>query len=473
MLDNPLIQRYRYAVMRPRQFWVYAAVYIAIVALLLFINYTVYEYQSLFQSSPDFFKSMYYQFLAFQIFVLCIWGTHNCASAIKEEILEKTYDFFRILPLPAHQKALGILVGKNLVVLLLAAINCVFLVFFGLMGNLTFVLQVQIFLALASLTVLLNPLALLWSVNNPVKKKTKTSIVGFVLIVFFVVPVFIKVVTNMSELEELENVSAGFFRMKLPVLLLVTFIALYFTAWTIIGILRKFNREQEPLFSRKGAFLFMLGYELVLWGLFYSHLPEAPPRTCYSYWLISLLPVLIIPAISTRSFEQYLEYSRFVRRQSPSSRNTLLSMLLYSNLSLGLGLFVMWALASVGIVLVTKTPLLPGLHTVWILFTSYFFLLLLLELYVVFNPVSSRIGLLLAFIAAVYLLFPLILSAALDSKIIYLYSPLGFLWNLFDVSHTHAGLHTGRWLVNVLLCTIPVLLVWRRFSHIVTLRGKM
>jgi hypothetical protein len=43
MFNNPLILRYRYSVMRPRQFWVYITMYILAITLLLLINNLVKE----------------------------------------------------------------------------------------------------------------------------------------------------------------------------------------------------------------------------------------------------------------------------------------------------------------------------------------------------------------------------------------------------------------------------------------------
>lgn len=479
MFNNPLVQRYRYSLMRPRQFWVYVIIYIAIVALLLFLNYTIYKihkYQSAFSTLTNFYKGLYVQFLFFQILVLWVWCSHNSGSALKDEVSAKTYDFFKMLPLPAHQKAVGILVGRNLVALLLAAVNCLFLLFFGLMGKLSGVLQAQVFLVLFSMTLLANSLVLLCSIN-PTKGKKKIGIVAFIPLAFLAVPVFFQVMDELAEVENLENVLATFFTIELPILLLITFVALYFSCWTVKGILRRFNQEEEPLFTRKGAFLFLLGYEFILFGLFYTYLPDAGTNMNYTYWLISLLPVLLIPPTSLRSFDKYLEYIGLVRQKRTLNANNTFPMLLYSNLSLALGLFAMWAAASIGISLITEMQLLQCLYPLFILLSFYTFYILLLELYVVYNTPSGRIGLLLGFIGIVYLFFPLILSAILESKIIYLYSPLGFAWGLFEKPDQKVVIEISTQIsilvTNVLLCVILSLLVAKRYANILAIRRKM
>ena len=175
MANNPLIQRYRYSILRPKQFWVYVSIYISIILLIVFINYTGYKYQTFFESITAFYESLYYQFLTFEVIILFLWSAYNSGSAIKEEILNKSFDFFRMLPLPAYKKALGILIGKNLVVFLFAAINLVLLIYFGLSGKVNINLQGQILLIFLSITILVNTTALLASIN-PAKKKKSSSI---------------------------------------------------------------------------------------------------------------------------------------------------------------------------------------------------------------------------------------------------------------------------------------------------------
>ncbi len=479
MLNNPLIQRYRYSLLRPSHLLVYVTIYISVVVLLLFINYTIYKYQDTFCTPEDLCKGIYYQFLAFQIIVLWFWGAFNSASAVKEEITGKTYDFFRMLPLAAHQKTIGILLGKNLVVLLLGAISCLFLVFFGSFGGISFNLQIQIFLVLLSITILVNSVALLSSIT-PTQKAKKTNVFVFIIFAFFLAPFLVGALGNLSETEKLEKVIAWFFEIELPVLILVSLIALYFSCWAIKGMLRKFTREDEPLFTRKGAFLFMLGFECVLLGLFYHHMGKGEIEVSYLYWIISLLAVLAVPLGALRNFDKYLEYSGLIREKSASKLNIISRILLYSNTSLVLGLFVIWSAGSLVTILISRMELFTGLYRIWVLFSFYIFSMLLLELNILYKPLSPKIVHLLCFIAGVYATFPLILSAILESEIIYLYSPLGFFWKIIDESQRSTSsliltpsILTGVWVVNALLCVIPILLIKKRYSDILILRQKM
>lgn len=469
-----MIRRYRYSLMRPRQLWIYITIYIAIISLILFINYTAYQYQEWFGNQARFFKVVCYQFLILQVVFLCLLAASNSGSAIRDEITGKSYDFFRILPISAGKKAVGILVGKNLVLLLLSGVNFLLLIIFGILGQVSGVFLGQSFLALLSVALLANSLALLSSIK-PVSIKKKNHIAIFIVLCFFFVLFIIRpAIKAFTKISELENITEKFYTIELPVLILISLVAFYFSCWVIKGILRRFTREDEPLFTRMGAYIFMLGFEFVLFGLFYEFLTEGAQKTNYLYWLISLLPVLLVPIWSLRSFDRYLEHSGLIQSKSAGNKNLVSGFLLYSNLLPVLVLFAIWTAGAIVTALMTEQELLYNLYYIVILFSFYLFLMLLLELYVVYKPVSDKIGLLLSFIAIVYLFLPLILSGILDNKEVYLYSLLGFYTRVFFYeSAPGISTITRIWLINAVLCIIPIILIWTRYKHILAARQNM
>jgi len=460
--------------MRPRQLWIYITIYIAIISLILFINYTAYQYQEWFGNQARFFKVVCYQFLILQVVFLCLLAASNSGSAIRDEITGKSYDFFRILPISAGKKAVGILVGKNLVLLLLSGVNFLLLIIFGILGQVSGVFLGQSFLALLSVALLANSLALLSSIK-PVSIKKKNHIAIFIVLCFFFVLFIIRpAIKAFTKISELENITEKFYTIELPVLILISLVAFYFSCWVIKGILRRFTREDEPLFTRMGAYIFMLGFEFVLFGLFYEFLTEGAQKTNYLYWLISLLPVLLVPIWSLRSFDRYLEHSGLIQSKSAGNKNLVSGFLLYSNLLPVLVLFAIWTAGAIVTALMTEQELLYNLYYIVILFSFYLFLMLLLELYVVYKPVSDKIGLLLSFIAIVYLFLPLILSGILDNKEVYLYSLLGFYTRVFFYeSAPGISTITRIWLINAVLCIIPIILIWTRYKHILAARQNM
>jgi hypothetical protein len=472
ILNNPLIRRYRHSLMRPRQLWVYITIYVTVIGLLLLLNYAAYKQPDMLRVPVDFFESVCYQLLILQVLLLCAVGAYNSGSAIRDEITGKSYDFFRMLPLSAGKKATGILVGKNLVVLLFGLVDFALLIIFGRLGEVSAPLLQQASFALVSVAVLTNSVALLSSIS-PASQKKKSGMVTFVVLFLFIGPFLMRVMAAAWHLSELENVKARFYTIEVASLILAGLIALYFSVWSLIGILRKFTREDEPLFSRAGAYLFMVGYEFVLLGLFWKRLTEGgiiANWINYCYWVISLLPALTVPVWSLRSFDKYFEHIGLIRSRFAEHKSVMPQMLLYCNLSVALGLFALWTASAVGTTVMAGAELLPQLYLIWILFSFYLFLVLLLELYVVCAPLSNRIGLLLAFVALVYVTLPLILHGILDSETLYLYSPLGFLFGIFEKPNGEIAAQAGVWITNLLLCIVPVLLIWKRYLHILSAR---
>ena len=296
------------------------------------------------------------------------------------------------------------------------------------------------------------------------------------IIVFFVVPMLIKAMEALESVNELEGFTVYFYEIQIPILPLISFIALYFSCWIFKGILRRFTHEQESLFTRKGALLFLLGYIFAVVGLYYTYIPKEGPELIYSYWLITLIPILVIPWGSLRKFDNYIEYSRDFRSEPNSSETTIFPILRYSNLSLAIALFSIWAVSSIGITFFADYAdmmLLSNLYSIFILLTCYLFLVLLLELYVVCTLASNKIGLLLGFIAVLYLILPLILSSIFENDKIFLYSPAGFIASLFDDSDTNITIKTTFWLMNAMFCVLPALLIWKRYKFILAQRQRM
>lgn len=473
MFNNPLIQRYRFSLMRPLQFWLYVTMYVVLVAILFFLNYSAYKYTNSYMTLTDLFRSIYYQLFVFQLLVLAFWGAYNSGTAIRDEIIQKSYDFFRMLPIPSLGKTLGILIGKNLVVLLFAAINCILLVYTGFRGSVNYILQVQILLLVISVALLFNTATLLISVNP--QKKKKTSPIGFIILAFIFLPYGIGLIATMLNTDDLQIYPAWFYELKVPVLVLISSICLYFTCWTFTGILRKFTKEDQPLFTRNGAILFMLGYLLVLVGLFFHHLSPLYKEILIAEWVITLIPVLLIPLVAERSFDNYLEHCGLLQARSTGRKPGLATLLPYSNILLALILFAIWAAGAAWTSFVSKVDIYQSLRFILVLFSYYLFFALLFELYVVCRPLSGKVGLFMVFVAIIYCILPLILSAVMDSEIIYLYSPLGCLFDMGTSTpkSDQTSIQASILLINALLCITPIVIILKRYKHIITTRENM
>jgi MFS family permease len=447
---------------------------------MFLINYSRYITTNVFDTLPDLFKSVFYQFIVIQIITLWVWGTFNSGSAIGEEVVDKTYDFFRLLPLTPRAKTIGILVGKNLIVLLMAACNFILMVAFGLAADLNKMLLAQMILTLVCGAILTNSLTLLSSIN-PKGKRGKGGVAGFIALAFIFGPVIINGVVELANKSDVEKVMGRFFEFKLPIMVLASIITLYFSCWTIKGILRKFTYEDEPLFTRKGAYIFMLGYEFVVFGLFYHYLSrgnssiELDQRGLnFGFWLASSLPVFAVPLGSIRTIDKYLEFAgRLPSRTGGKLR--LARLTLFSNLSLGIGLFAIWAAISTATTYLAGLPIKEHLVIIGVIFTFYVFLLLLFELYVVVSPTVNKIGILLLFIIGIYAILPIVLASLFSVDALAPHSPVGYLgYAAFTLDQNQdITTHLRVAIVNILLCVIPAILILRRHAGVIKARQRM
>ncbi len=472
MFSNPLIDRYRFSALRPKQLWVFIVIYFVAVVLLLLINASLFKYQQVFADKQAFFRSVHYQLLLFMFFMLCLLGWHNTGSAIKDEIADKSYDFFRMLPLSAVGKAIGILVGKNLLVLLLAAITCVLLFVFGYMGEVSPLLLGQVLLLLASFTMFINFFTLLNSAMLAKKQQKSSGMVGFMLLAVFLLPYIFSIIMSISEINSLEKYSAYFFYFKMPILVLISVIALYFSCWIFKGILRRFDHETEALFTRGGANLFMFGYVLVILGLFWSYLDKGSVQVCYVYWLVSFFALVAIPFGSRRTFDKYVEFSGMISGKMKSQRQNFLALLRFSNLSTWVPLFVTWAVFAVVAGFLSGQRPVDILPVIMVLFSFYVFILFLIELHVVYNAVNNKINILLGFIAMICFVLPLIFSPILGIETLYQHSIVGFFGEMLG-NETIMRVEHSIWIVNILLCVLPVYFIRKRYLYVLTVRQNM
>jgi hypothetical protein len=470
MLKNPVIQRYRYCLLRPKQFWMNQVIYFGIVGLIILINALIFFDSP--KNGTKLFKSMYYQILTLEILILWFWASYNAASAIRDEVQRKTYDFFKLMPMSATRKAIGILVGTNLIALLFGAYNLLLLIIFGILGKLNVRLQFYIFFAILSIAILLNTISLLGSVRTE-QKHAQTSAAGLILVGLIFGPVAIGAMFSLSESGTLGS-SIRFYFLHIPAPLMIAFTSLYFCCWSFAGIVRKFNFERRPLFSYSSALGFMVGYSILVCGFYWAFLDEAGIPVLYSLWLITLIPLLLIPFGAAKTYDMYLEGLR-LSKWGGSDGNMAWKLFKNSNLFLWLSLFIIWALFSMGMGFKSGHSPPPFVSSILLLFSFVLFFSLLFEIHVLYQPLYTKIKWFLSFLVLIYLLLPFILQGALGNEGLFLYSPAGYMIFLFDqaTGGKSMGFPTGVLVLNFLLCIIAIGLIWRAYIQILGIRRSM
>ncbi|HDS85354.1 MAG TPA: hypothetical protein ENN97_09195 [Phycisphaerales bacterium] len=467
MIANPIIRRYRFSQLRPQQAWVFGGVYVAVVLLVLFINSSIYRYGQAYLTATHLYKGLFVQFAILEIFLLWLLCPANCSTVVAREIADKSFDFFRMLPLSAAKKAVGILIGRNLFCLLVAGVNLAFCLLFAFGGELSGQFIVQMLMILAALTLALNLLALMFSILN--YKKTKNTSIPVLLVIglFAFGPVMGGLIDSIGT-QKLETTTAYFYTFEAPVLYLIAFCALFVAFWAYIGVLRRFTYEYEALFSRTGSGLFMLTYLVMLGGLFYVYLLEAnDPDPARVFWMLGLLPAAVVPLFAIRGFDRYLETSRTAHRVEGLFGR----LLIHSNLTGGLMLFVIWLAFAIAAGVTARADAAELLWLAMIAFSALLVIWALVETTAVWQPRNEKIGYLLGFLAVLYIVLPFILGGIFENEMMYLFSPLGVV-NVFD-SHYSAPILLMPIFFN-LICLLPLgILIAKRYFDLVAIRTQI
>lgn len=473
MYHNPLIQRYRASLLRPRQIGMYAFMYGAIVIIILLLNYTVFTtFKPLIFPNGELpfdpYQAIFYQFACLQVLVLWVWASYNSGSALTIEILQKSYIFFKLLPITALQKAFGVLFGANLVTYPCAALTFLILTIFAILGKMNGMLVYYYFLLFIAVAAFLNTLTLLLSINPDVKKRRRIgmlAVIGFVM--WVLMGIMARLFASGTRVSEIENIRLDFFGMKISGFFLCSLMLFYFTGWMILGILRKFRHEREALFSTLGSTIFLVGFEILTTGLFWSFLHLR--NIFYIHRALSLWALMFVNLGALSSVEKYFELGRKLSARTPSAALNLLRLFRHSTCCWGGCLFGIWTAFFIGLSGIPGVSFSESLFPLLNLFGFALFFMGLLEILVLYQHLRN-IKIFLSIIALITLMLPLMLFHVLENEMVYLHSLLGYLGNLitpFLVKGGGAAIQWRVFIVNLLLSALPFFLIVKNYLRFV------
>lgn len=472
MAANSLIRRYRFSQFRPQQLTIFGILYGCILSLVFFINISIYRLGEAFMSLSGLYESMFIQFAVMQILLMWLLMPMNCSSAIQKEIADKSFDFFRMLPISSYDKATGILVGRNLFNLIIAGVNLVFCLIFGVLAEISPALLVQLLLLLLCFSLSLNVASLLSSILS--FKKAKSNVLALVLLAVFGFGPVMGGLYEAVDDGDIQAVKIHFINIEVPILYLISAYVLVAAIWLFVGILRRFSFEYQSLCSRKGAIFLMTTYLLLLYGIFHHFLFEASgsfeyyqPEPFSIFYVLGLLPLAVIPLFSMRTFDRYIE----ITRTSNPQDGLLFKLFFHSNMFLGIILFALWALTMNILCVVTNSGVFEYAALSILLLICYLVLLCLVELYTLYVPSSGKIGYLLGFLAGLYFILPLVFSGIFENDYIALFSPFGLIAQFDTMDNPIEWVPIMVW--NMVIIIPLALLVGRKYFQIAKLRSAI
>ncbi|MBI5554476.1 MAG: hypothetical protein HY920_01305 [Elusimicrobia bacterium] len=471
---NPLILRYKYSLLRPKDTVIYSAVYLGLIAVILFFAYVVIWSSSIPQDMniEEIHRGVYAVLVIMQVAIILIWASYNSGSAIPNEIQRKSYDFFRLLPLTPWQKTTGILIGSNVITYILGAINFILLLVFGSLGQYNFEFQVATILLLISLTLFLNSLTLLASINPDSKRKSGTQHPAKLI----VLGLFIAPYLSFFFSSKIVTSKVTFFVFTYPAGYFWPLVIVYCAFWVLLGVLRRFKLERVPLFSFPGAVLFLIGFEGIAAGLFWPFFRVENYIGLYSYRVLSLVALFLISVGILNNESQYLEKSRRILLAQYPTANSLGRFLWRSNLGKSLKSFLIWAFFTMTFLLFADNPVWYNAAVCANLFLYYLFFISLIELNILYRQQYRKVKILLIFIGLTFLFVPLYSMIFIKFENIYLYSLFGFISALFD-QHNQA-IHNIKvqgtiFLVNSGICLVPLYFIYKGYNNILALAKEV
>ncbi len=481
MFKNPLLQRYRFSQLRPRQIGIYGFIYVAIVSMIVLMNYTVFTTLRAFifgdfELPFTIWQAMFYQFLGLQVIILWVWASYNSGTALTKEILNKSYIFFKLLPITPLQKALGVLIGTNLIAYTFGLLNVGILAVLAYFAEIRLLWVVYDLLTILAVAAFLNTMTLLLSINPDARNHRRIGtlmiIGGGIWAIMTVMGILLasgRMRTNFPE-----EIQVKFFSIALPGMVLFALMLFYFSGWVLVGILRKFQHERESLFTLPGSAIFMVAFEILTIGIFWPNL--SLKSAFYGQRILCFWALVLVNLGTLRQLGAYFEHCRKIQERSANSIVGLIRFFRHTTIFWGMCLYAVWGAALFIIARIPRLPVNDLLFPLLNLFGFYLVALVLLELFVLFRHVHASVKIFLIFLGLVTILLPIVLFRFLENEQLYLHSVIGYMANLVTPFLVRGGNAAVQWRVfwvNLLICAVPLFLIVNRYRRFFTLRKNM
>jgi len=449
---NALLGRYAIPQLRPISRVIAICIYLLLVAPIILILVAMHVAGNL--DLRALWRTLFVIFALFQFLLLGIVGAHLSGSAILQERTERSIDFFRLLPLSATSRIVGIVVGRNIVTLCLALCNTLFVAICGAAGGVSSRLTIEFLIFSWVSGVLAMLFALLVSTCAPRRLIPSSTTFVPLLGAALCLPFAIGFAVNRHEVYP-HGAYVHFFGMEIRLFVFITCLALYAGFWFVLGLIRRFENERATFFSPAGSYANLAGAAVITGGLIWQYASENPRHALLIFWCSTAGVLLLALFGSCRTWDDYLE------AQGRTGEGPGLRSVNRCNLAHGTGLVLIWGILATLIEL--HTGMVIPFGSVVICMTFCYVLLALWETSVTCAAWTTRIHLLTGFLAILYVILPAILGAITEAKDILALSPVGYITVLADGKYvpTMSPLFFNGGLLAILL-----LFVFRRYHSL-------
>lgn len=468
---NPIIQRFSETQKRRGTVGVLAAIYV--MCLVFFAIWAVPPEHIAPNERTITFLTRFYAELWLLLMTLFLWAAMQAAREIPREVERKSYDFFRLLPLPPRTKVLGIVLGVNRPLFLFIGINIVLMTLLVPASSLKLTHHLQLTLVTTCVGgLLLFSSFLLSTVGQGIWSLKGAGLFRILLLLWLVmtaVPILIGL--TMALADGVDDASSPgnipFFNLEIPLWLFLCLSCLYFGSWAYAACLRRFRQEDAPVVPRQGGSLFLAGSSLYSLGLGWPVAGQSEAN--FGKFIVVVMTggigLLVVTLAARRSVVDYMEERK--RRARPLRE----IWWQISNLTTSGVFLVVAALGWFALGLAQKER---G-HAVALSLVAtiiFVFFALLSELHTVSRTRMAHPTLILGFVLFGYFLFPLIASLSLDADL-YVLSSFDYFFVLI-ADRKDAMAHFGPMLfINAGYCALLALFIGRRYARLSALALRL
>jgi len=386
LMKNPIIKRYSFSLFRKSSIIIAGIIY---VSLLILINsfallYLITKIKSgtTTLDIKELATLVYPWMLALSVLVFWVMASITPVSILFSQIVKGSQDFFEILPLSGFKKASGLLIGTNLIYYPLSIISMVITVQYGILAGLRVGLQLNIIYLFTTVGIFCNTLSVLTGVSSIKLKKRQKSVGGnpLVAVVFGVIFLGFPLLGVLSHSShaffDLDQIKISFYNFKIPIMLLIGTIALYFAVWNFIGSARKLTDKTLPFFTRPGAVIYFLSLQVLLFGFLFEYTLDNKLNRENIYGLFGIITFFLMLIISIASLRHKKKIFHAIERITISQFNPihkksnncetnskdkdstsmkLLKITNESNLPIFIILFTLWSIPTLTTLILSKT----------------------------------------------------------------------------------------------------------------------
>lgn len=450
---NPLAARYAFPQLRPRNLAISLSMYAVVLVVILLMEQAVGEFG---------LRGLFHKLMILQVLMLCIVGLYVSGSVVRDEQRDQSVDFFRMLPITPRARIVGLLVGRNFVLLAVCAFNLLLATLLGLMSGIAPLLVIEVAALVTAIGLVLMLTAILSSTYY-LHRRTSGGPMGLVLLCVFLLPYVFGLAAYGAE-NYPDGGDGSFFGLRIRLVTLITLVVVYFGAWIYRGLVRRFLYEREPLLTATGVILFVAGFCCLMLGLFYNRLQSGSGAALITLASMTAVPLVVVPFGSARRYDDYVEAALATgRRIRLPFRNTNLSAWLIAD---GIWFVTMWLAARAAGSDLPVSALL-ALGTFWIT------LQWLQETAIVCVPLTNRVTQAALFGAALMIGLPLLLGGMFKSSELIWLSPVGYLGMLASMAEPQrnfseytAWAWCGPLVLNILLLGLFGRIITRRYRGI-------